>query len=399
MHRLCLTAAALAALLTALPTAHAEQPTLNFEIKQLAQDLNEGCDIADVNRDGKPDVIAGRYWYAAPDFIPRPLRLLEDWNGYTASNGDFAHDVNGDGWVDVITMGFMETEIRWYENPGGEKLARGHLWPEHVLVDTKTNRNECEIFRQLIAGGAPELIVDSWNKKADFMAWRLASKKTKEGTRHTAEKILMGKGNNGHGIALGDLNGDGREDVALGTGWYERPEGFPSKDAGLWKWHPWGKDLHSSCPMIIRDLDGDGRNDLIWGKGHDYGLYWWRQLDPSANGKLRWEKHTIDESWSQPHCLHWADLDGDGEGELITGKRVYAHNGKDPGGKEQPCLYYYEWDPDSMEFTRHTIDEGRVGTGMQIRTADLNNDGRLDIAVAGKSGTYILFNKGRGNTN
>ncbi|MGI9352548.1 MAG: ThuA domain-containing protein, partial [Rhizobiaceae bacterium] len=104
--------------------------------------------------------------------------------------------------------------------------------------------------------------------------------------------------------------------------------------------------------------------------------------------------HLIDASFSQSHALHWADLDGDGEGELITGKCFRAHNGRDPGGNEPPCLYSYILNPARLKFTRHTIDMGRVGTGRQIRTADLNDDGRLDIAVAGKSGTYILFNKG-----
>ena len=52
------------------------------------------------------------------------------------------------------------------------------------------------------------------------------------------------------------------------------------------------------------------------------------------------------------------------------------------------------WNPDTPVFHRHVIDEGHVGTGLQIRTADLNGDKRTDIAVAGKSGTYVLLNLG-----
>jgi len=58
-------------------------------------------------------------------------------------------------------------------------------------------------------------------------------------------------------------------------------------------------------------------------------------------------------------------------------------------------LYYYTWNPQALAFTRHEIDVGRVGTGLQIRTADMNRDGRIDIVVAGKSGTYLLTNEGR----
>jgi hypothetical protein len=128
--------------------------------------------------------------------------------------------------------------------------------------------------------------------------------------------------------------------------------------------------------------------------GHDYGLFWREQLKPASDGTLQWKEHVIDKSFSQPHVLHLADIDGDGEDELITGKRVFAHNGKDPGGKEDPVLYYYNWDRKQKRFDRKTIVEGSAGTGLQIATGDLNGDGRLDIAVAGKSGTYVIFNEG-----
>ncbi|MCP4812161.1 MAG: VCBS repeat-containing protein, partial [Planctomycetaceae bacterium] len=151
--------------------------------------------------------------------------------------------------------------------------------------------------------------------------------------------------------------------------------------------------VHASLPILVRDWTGDQRPDVIIGNGHDYGLSLWEQLPPLDDGTTQWNKRVIDKDFSQPHALHLADLDGDGQPELITGKRVFAHNGKDPGGKEPPCLFYYKWLPEKKQFQKHVIDRGTAGTGLQIRTGDLDQDGRTDIAVAGKSGTYLLFNR------
>ncbi|MFO0455911.1 MAG: hypothetical protein ACK5Z0_07855, partial [Planctomycetota bacterium] len=54
---------------------------LKWEFRPLAVDANEGIDLADLNRDGKLDVVSGRKWYAAPEFAARPLRKIDDWNG------------------------------------------------------------------------------------------------------------------------------------------------------------------------------------------------------------------------------------------------------------------------------------------------------------------------------
>jgi hypothetical protein len=76
---------------------------------------------------------------------------------------------------------------------------------------------------------------------------------------------------------------------------------------------------------------------------------------------------------------------------------VRGHGGRDPGAEEPPALYYYSWDARGGKFTRYDITPpgAGVGTGMQICVDDLTGDGRPDIAVAGKSGTYLLVNEGR----
>ena len=146
--------------------------------------------------------------------------------------------------------------------------------------------------------------------------------------------------------------------------------------------------------MLVRDVNGDGANDIIWGNPHDYGVFVWLGQGTDAAGKLAFDQVTLDETFSQAHAIHLADLDGDGRDELITGKRVRGHNGNDPGGNEPAILVYYTWDDGFESFERHTICEAAVGIGLQIRTADLDADGDLEIIVPGKDGTQILWNRG-----
>ncbi len=380
----------------ALGARAAEPGGLKFSKRCLMVNQNEGCAVADVNRDGKLDVIAGTHWYAAPDFLPRPLRDVAQVSlgfapdDFYANNGDHPYDFDGDGWVDVFSGGWTESELCWYKNPGKKGLENGWKWERHLLVDARA-QNEAFHLTDLDGDSVPEIVVHCWVQKDPLVAWKLTE--TPEG-RPSATRIVIGEGGSGHGYAVGDVNGDGRDDVLCAVGWYEHPAADPL--VRPWKLHPETALQTASSPFLVVDVDRDGRNDLVWGRGHDYGVYWWEQGEPKADGTTTWTEHLIDKSWSQAHSMAWADLDGDGHGELITGKRVRGHGGRDPGANEPACLYYYRWDPASGEFVRHPISPpgGGVGTGMQICVADLAGDERPDVAVAGKTGTCLLVNEG-----
>ncbi|MEM7785740.1 MAG: VCBS repeat-containing protein, partial [Planctomycetota bacterium] len=219
--------------------AVAQNSGVKFQAKLLVVDANEGIDIADINQDGLPDVVAGRFWFQAPDFAVRPLRNIDDWNGYIQSNGDFCHDVDGDGWIDVIAGSFLPTEVYWYRNPGAAKLKQGVLWEKKLLVDTQLGQNEASFLRDLDGDGEVEWISNSWNKNNPMVIWGFKTeqreRKVKKGkgkkaktikesyAAPTLQKFIVGP-SNGHGIGFGDINNDGREDILFANGWYERPE-------------------------------------------------------------------------------------------------------------------------------------------------------------------------------
>ena len=366
-----------AALVIAAAGFTASRPSdIEFEKHTLDLGASEACATADVNRDGIPDLISGENWFQGPNWTKHKFRSLNYTQNYIDDFSDLPIDVNGDGNTDIVSCAWFAKKLWWNENPG----KSGGEWKEHV-IDTGHNIEFAFLVDLDNDGKAREVIPQFGSATtADPVAWY--EPKNGEFVKHIASPKSYG-----HGIGVGDINRDGRNDIITPKGWLEAPA---DPRAENWTFHP-DFDLDQTGFIYVLDVNGDGRNDLVTSMAHNYGVFWMEQMADHT-----WKKHMIDDSWSQPHAMTMVDLNGDGKMDFVTGKRFMAHNGRDPGEREPLGIYWYEYFKNSageIEWAKHVIDYStRTGAGMQVVVADLDRDGYLDIAVAGKSGLYLFEN-------
>lgn len=355
----------------------------------------EGAAVGDIDGDGQVDIAYGPFWLAGPDFN-KPIRYAdgEDFQGHQGYSDNFFSylvDANGDDRNDILVYGFPGKEARLYIHPGTDKLDGTTRWSMHIIADEISN--ESPAFVDLVPGGLPEIVCTHDTSYGYYQAgedatlpwtWRAISAKGEAGGRFE------------HGLGVGDVNGDGHADIIQRQFWYENP-GDPAT-FGNWKKTGWAPMASAGgAQILVNDLDGDGDNDLISSlAAHGYGLAWYEQVEPGkfARHDLMGESSTDSPygvCFSQLHALALADMDGDGRQDFVTGKRYFAHQGKDPGGLQEPVLYWFRntENPDGgIEFVPHLVHRDS-GVGTEITVTDLNGDGRPDIVSGNKKGLTI----------
>lgn len=360
-------------------------PTLTWKREKIGGEdtIYEAASAFDVNKDGKLDIVTGEYWFEGPDFKKKhQICTLARVDDYYDNFSEYPMDVNGDGYLDIIAGGWWGQTFQWRENPQGGTGP----WTTHDVA--KVGNIERNMFYDLDGDGTPEAFATT----APVHYFRLQKDKDGKPAGGFDHFTIATQGGGGHGFGAGDLNGDKKIDLLFASGWMEST-GDPF-DVNAWTWHPDWNFGAASCPILVHDVNGDGLADIIVGQAHDYGLAWYEQAK-AADGKMTWTKHDIEKDRSQFHEMQLADIDNDGQPELVTGKRYRAHAFNDPGSLDPLGLYYYKLN--GGNFQRYTIDYGPAdrtsGSGIYLWITDIDGNGTQDIVAPGKQGCYLFRNQ------
>jgi hypothetical protein len=356
----------------ALPLC-AATPFAHFREHTIATGLRGGYQVvvADLNRDGKPDLIAlasgmpELVWYENPGW---ERHVIVD--GQSRMINCAVVGMDGDGVPEIVLASEFSNQAK--DSAGLVSVLRSQgdpklLWKATVIDQLPTSHR----LRIARFDGRTPVVVNAplTGAKASAPDYRdqtpLVYYRPSEWKRQ-----VISEENSGivHGIWIVDWDRDGRDDIL--TAGFEGIHLFRIGKDGRWSRTelargdpaPWPKSGSSDIAVGMLGKERFLAAIEPW-HGNQVAIY---------RGKdVRWERSVIDDSFVDGHTIVTADLNGDGRDEVIAGYR----------GQGRSVHTYYL---DGQEWRRQPLDDGGIAAAA-CAAADLNGDRRIDVACIGSA--------------
>lgn len=343
--------------------------------------INTFSNVGDINNDGLPDiVISGRngkmVWFENKGKdCEWDMHLIDEVENMEC--GGSLYDLTGNGYLDIINGGdWRSDEIWWWENPGNADRK----WKKRLIAKTSHTQFHDTIIGDITGDGTISLIFNNQHATNGTNIYRIPLPEDPFlSPWQNIELIATGKTELNiyrkegvqpeEGLAIGDIDGDGKNELVCGTHWYKYYN-------GKWLCHKFATG-YITTKVAIGDIDEDGTNEIILSEGDPcvYGktqggkLSWFKPKDTITN---IWDEHILEDFLLDAHSLQLGNICGNGNLDIFVGEVGMASK----RDTNPPRLIVFENDG-KANFTRYIIDEG---TGIHdALLVDMRNKGVLDI--------------------
>ena len=337
---------------------------------------------ADVDGDGDTDILGTLFfgtsaWWENPggvattDGTPWTEHTIDSTNGGSSID---AADVDGDGDTDILVAEQFGNDITWSENPGGVATTDGTPWTQHTIDDSFENARW--VYAADVDGDADTDILGAAQAGNSITWWEnpggAATTDASSWTEHTIDDSFF----HAQSVYAADVDGDGDTDIlgaAAGADditWWENPGGTDTTNPAAWTEHTIDGSFNGATSVFAADVDGDGDTDILGAAEVDDDITWWENDTIHRNAVFPVE-HTIDDSFDGAQSVYAADVDGDGDTDILGASSPGNELSwwENPGGIAAT---------DGTTWVEHTIDDALNG-GFSVRTADVDGDGDTDI--------------------
>jgi hypothetical protein len=346
---------------------------VTFEQRVIDSDMAGDCKmVGDIDGDGFPDLVVGGMpgenlkWYHYPSWNKTQIAVPD--TEFT-TDGELG-DVDGDGDLDIVVPDGDEGDnLVWFENPlpGGDPF-NGSAWTRHTV-------------------GA----IDNWGKDVELADFDSDDRLDIATRRDTAvmiffqtslntwsRKTFSGLSIGNEGMASGDIDQDGDVDLVLRGTWLRNPGGTSAQTPSNWSEHTIGS-ADSDFKALVVDLNQDNKIDVLFSSSEGTAdVQWWTPTTNDPTGS--WTLHTIADSVERAHTLQAADMDNDGDVDVVVAQ-MHTSNGKE-------VMIYHNLNGEATSWQKQVVATTGLHNGV---VADIGNDGDYDIFGSNWTGNPPVY--------
>ncbi|MDP6064806.1 MAG: VCBS repeat-containing protein [SAR202 cluster bacterium] len=357
---------------------------IKFEERLIGDGYNYtiGVSAVDLTGTGSLDLVStdtdvGLYWYENDGKGNFVKHVVHERSNEWLERHAIA-DINGDGKPEIVTIDNINGSVLWFEFDGDPRDAAS--WSQHYICHEDLPGAYDVAVSDYDGDGEMEIVASSWVKGNMFAYFdRQDGEWVKSIVDEGVKETRM--------VRAVDMNGNGRPDF-IGTAsgsdllaWYENP-GDPYN-------HTWPRHIIDTPKRPNKgqpvDMDGDGGLDLVMAiRGDDSvkgvletpgaQIVWYERMGPDS-----WTKHVIADEFHQASEAVAADVDGDGQMEVVA--TAWGANGR-------VALFKHRGDPRGPWDMQ--ILKSPWSKAAQPIIVDLDGDGLLDIVACAERGSNEL---------